>query len=97
MTDKLSDEEIEQLARKRAGAKMGWFIHATVFVLVNLFIFIRAEYSGRAWSFVPLLGWGFGLAMHGLAVFVLGGGGTLRERMVQRERERLQRERNRAP
>jgi hypothetical protein len=97
MNPKLSDEEIEALARKRAGAKMGWFIHATVFVLVNLFIFVRAESSGRAWSYVPLLGWGFGLAMHGLAVFVLGDGSGVRQRMVQRERERLQREQNREP
>jgi hypothetical protein len=30
------------------------------------------------------------LAAHGLAVFVLGSGSHLRERMVQAERERLQ-------
>jgi hypothetical protein len=33
------------------------------------------------------------LALHGISVFVLGSGGGLRERMVQKERERLQRER----
>jgi hypothetical protein len=37
----------------------------------------------------PALGWGLGLAVHGLLVFVLGTGSGLRERMVQRERERL--------
>jgi hypothetical protein len=38
------------------------------------------------------MGWGLGLALHGIAVFLLGSGGSLRERMVARERERLQRE-----
>jgi hypothetical protein len=99
MATKLSDEEIDVLARKRAGAKMGWFIHATVFVLVNVLIFARSEYGfgNRSWSIWPLLGWGFGLAMHGMAVFVLGGSSPLRERLVQRERDKLLQQRNREP
>ena len=46
----LSAEDIEQLARKRAGAKLGWFFHAAVFVLVNLFVFFMSQYgsSGRS-------------------------------------------------
>jgi hypothetical protein len=94
MTPRLSDEEIDALARKRAGAKMGWYIHATVFVLVNLFIFLRAEHAGRAWSVYPLLGWGLGLALHGVSVFVLGSGSAMRRRMIDKERERLLRERD---
>ena len=99
MKAQLSPEEIERLAHKRAGAKMGWYIHATVYVLVNLFIFAQSQYAfgNRSWSVVPLLGWGLGLAMHGLAVFVLGGSSTLRQRMVEKERERLLREQNREP
>jgi 2TM domain len=88
-------EEIDRIARKRAGAKLGWYTHACVFVLVNLFLFvISADGLGsgrRPWSLYPALGWGLGLLLHGVAVFVLGNGSDLRERMVQRERERLQR------
>jgi hypothetical protein len=40
----------------------------------------------------PVLGWGVGLVLHGVSVFLLGAGSPWRERMVQRERERLQRE-----
>ena len=29
---------LERLARKRAGAKLGWYAHACVYVLVNLFL-----------------------------------------------------------
>jgi 2TM domain len=94
MTTPLSPEDIDRLARKRAGAKMGWYIHASVFVLVNLFIFSMSTYAfgTRAWSLAPLLGWGLGLALHGVSVWFLGTGGGLRERMVQREREHLQRQ-----
>jgi len=91
----LSAEEIDRLARKRAGAKMGWYFHAAVYVLVNLFLFASSYYGFgvRRWSPAPLLGWGLGLALHGVSVFLLGSGNSLRERMVQKEREKLQRER----
>lgn len=95
MASTLSPEEIERLAQRRAGAKLGWYTHAVVYVLVNLFIFAisRHGFGSRPWSVYPLLGWGLGLALHGVAVFVLGSGGGVRERLVQRERERLQRQR----
>ena len=50
-------------ARRRAGAKLGWYTHALVYVLVNLFIFAISEYGfgTRRWSIYPLLGWGLGL------------------------------------
>ena len=88
---RLSPEEIEQLAQKRANAKMGWYIHAAVYVLVNMLIFAKSSYgwgTGR-WSPEPMFGWGFGLAMHGMAVFVLGKGSSVRDRMVAKERERI--------
>lgn len=92
-----SPEEIERLARKRAGSKLGWFIHAAVYTVVNLVVFSMSQYAfgHRAWSALPALGWGLGLALHGVSVWFLGAGSNLRERMVQNERERLQREQNR--
>lgn len=89
----MSPEEIERLARKRAGAKLGWYFHATVFVLVNVFLFAMSEHGlgHRAWSVKPLLGWGLGLALHGASVWLIGTGSSLRERMVAKEREALQR------
>ena len=91
----LSPEDIEQLARNRAGAKLVWYIHAAVYVVINLVLFAISHYGlgTRRWSPAPLLGWGLGLALHGIAVFVLGAGSGLRERMVQKERDKLQRER----
>lgn len=96
MKTPLTPEEIDQLARKRAGAKLGWYTHACVYVVVNLVLFAMSRYGfgNRPWSIFPLLGWGLGLTLHGVSVFVLGRGSDLRERMVQKERERLQRQRD---
>lgn len=92
----MTPDDLDQLARKRAGAKLGWYTHAAVFAVVNLVLFGMSRYGfgDRPWSVYPLLGWGLGLALHGISVFVLGTGSGLRERMVQKERERLQRERD---
>ena len=94
MTTPLSPDEIGKLARKRAGAKLGWYIHATVYVLVNLFLFAASyhAFGSRNWSLGPLLGWGLGLALHGVSVWFLGAGAGLRERLVQRERDAIKRQ-----
>ena len=84
-----TDARIERMARKRAGAKMGWYIHATVYVAVNLMLVMLAASSGRNWAVFPALGWGLGLAIHGLVVFIVTGGAGLHERLVQQERQRL--------
>lgn len=85
----LPDTRLEQLARKRAGAKLGWYLHATVYLLVNLLLVALSVSSGRHWAVFPLLGWGIGLAVHGAVVFLLTGGAGLHKRLVQQERERL--------
>lgn len=96
MVTPLTPEDIDRIARKRAGAKLGWFAHAAVYLLVNTAMFVASFYGlrQRPWTIYPAMGWGLGLLLHGMAVFVLGTGSSLRERMVQKERERLQRQQN---
>lgn len=96
MPNHLSPEAREQLARRRAGAKLGWYAHAAAFTVVNVVIFGMSSYGfgNRPWSVYPLLGWGLGLTLHGISVFMLGTGSGLHERMVQKERERLLRDRD---
>ncbi len=91
----LSTEDLDRLARRRAGAKLGWYTHAAVYVAVNLYLYAMSQYAfgSRHWSVFPLLGWGLGLALHGVSVFVLGSGSGLRERLERKEREKLLRER----
>jgi hypothetical protein len=95
----LTPDELDRLARKRAGAKLGWYTHAAIYVVVNVALLLLSRYGfgTRPWSPFPLLGWGVGLALHGVSVFVLSTGSGLRERLVQQERERLQREQDRQP
>jgi uncharacterized integral membrane protein len=90
----MNPDQLDRIARRRANAKLGFYIHAAVFVVVNLVLFAintQATHSYR-WFVWPLGGWGIGLAFHGLAVFVLGAGSGLRERMVREERRRLERQ-----
>jgi hypothetical protein len=65
-------------ARARVQAIKGFYIHASVFVVVNIGLFvINALTSGLAsgvwWFYWPLLGWGIGLGAHALGVFGFGG------------------------
>lgn len=85
----LDDDDLERLARKRAAAKMGWYIHALVYTCVNLLLAVLSTMSGGDWAVFPALGWGIGLAVHGLVTFLVTGGAGLHERLVQQERRRL--------
>ncbi|MDP1742575.1 2TM domain-containing protein [Polaromonas sp.] len=88
-TSPLQNTDIERLARKRAGAKMGWYLHASVYIIVNLLLAVLSAMSERHWAVFPAFGWGIGLLIHGAVVFLATGGGGLHERLVQQERKRL--------
>jgi hypothetical protein len=81
--------DIEKLARRRAGAKMGWFIHAFVYVLVNIGLVMLAASRGSNWAMYPLMGWGLGLLIHGAVVWLIAPGGGLYDRLLERERRSL--------
>ena len=93
-TSDLPNRDIERTARRRAGAKLGWYIHATVFLAVNTMLALIAASGGRSWAIYPAVGWGIGLAIHGAVVFLVTGGGGLHERLLQNERNRLQPQRD---
>jgi hypothetical protein len=59
-------------------ALKGFYIHAAVFVLVNIGLFVinlLVVYRGNDpwWFYWPLIGWGIGLGIHALNVFGFGG------------------------
>ena len=81
--------DIEREARRRAGAKLGWYIHACVYIAVNLLLLALSTMSGRPWAIYPAMGWGLGLAIHGAVVFLVIGGAGLHQRLVERERQQL--------
>jgi len=85
----LSPDEVETLARRRAAARMGWYVHALVFVVVNSALGLLAWFTGHHWAIYPTLGWGLGLLLHGAGVWLSLGGGGLQERLLTQERARL--------
>jgi len=85
-----TDVSLLRRARRRVGMRIGFFIHAFVFTLVNLgLIAINTATGGPLWSRFPLMGWGLGLAIHGIVTFLALSGDGVRERMVAGEVERL--------
>ena len=85
----LSPTDIERLARRRAGAKLGWFIHAAIFAAVNTLLVAISLASGKPWAIFPLAGWGLGLAIHGAVVWLGSPGSALHDRLLQKERKAL--------
>jgi hypothetical protein len=92
----LSDAEVAKLAKQRVSFK----VHATVYVLVNLFLaIIWALTSGGVmptfvdgarsyyWPVWTHLGWGLGLAIHGY--FAIGPGQGMQEREERKIRQQL--------
>jgi len=84
-----SESALIARAERRAARRLGFYIHATVFVLVNLALFaINFTITpGRPWAVFPFVGWGIGLLMHGMAV--LGPLGYLYRALVERELARM--------
>ncbi len=92
MSRTIHPDDIEARARRRVGLKLGFYIHALVYVLVNLGLIAYGSVSGRShWQVFPLLGWGLGLAIHGLVTFLSLNGEGVRRRMLDQEIERLRR------
>ena len=93
MTTTLASVDLEARARKRVRRKVGFYIHALVFVIVNLGLYaINTAAGGPRWSHFPLWGWGLGLAIHGIVTFIALQGDGLQQSMVQREIEHLRRQ-----
>jgi hypothetical protein len=85
----MNDTELHTLARKRVALKMGFAIHLLVYILVNAGLLVLSLSQGRSWHWGPLLGWGLGLAIHGLVTLANLRGQGLRDSMVQAELQRL--------
>ena len=87
-----SDDELTQRAQRRVNQKMGFYKHLAVYVVVNLGLAAISLVNGRHWYLGPMLGWGLGLAIHGLVTFTNLRGDGVRERMLATEIDRLKRQ-----
>ena len=83
----LHTNDLERTARRRAGMKLGWYIHAGLYLAVNLGLGAAALASGSRWVMFPAFGWGIGLAIHGVVVYLRTSGAY--DGLVARERRLL--------
>lgn len=66
------DEETRyRQIQERVEALKGFYVHLTVYAIVNLGLFLinLVTDGGNWWFFWPLLGWGVALAIHGAVIF----------------------------
>jgi hypothetical protein len=100
----MNDEKLMKEAKKRVAAKLSVKIHALTYVCVNAFLVVMYFVTGSLqaevrlhfglsdsnifWPLFPMLGWGLGLAMHGIAVWSYLSGKS-NEAAVQAEYQRL--------
>jgi hypothetical protein len=86
----MDDQQMYQAASRGAGAKLGFYIHLVIYVLLNIILAtVNLVFSPHVlWFPFPLLGWGIGLLAHGLAVF-LTRPSTLKKKMIEREMNRM--------
>ncbi|MGB3863931.1 MAG: 2TM domain-containing protein [Candidatus Aminicenantaceae bacterium] len=93
MTTSMSEEQIYEQAKKRVEAKKGFYIHLTVYILVNILlvlIWTFAADGGFPWFIFPLGGWGIGILFHFLGVFVFDGKSD--KAAIEKEAEIIRRE-----
>lgn len=69
------ERDLFEKARKRVEDIKGFYTHLVVYILVNAFLLILnlITSTDTMWFIWPLLGWGIGLFVHFLSVFVLEG------------------------
>lgn len=70
----MEQDEVYLRAKKRVENLQAFYIHLTVYILVNLMLFIIniSSDSSKLWFLYPLAGWGIGIVIHGLTTFPVG-------------------------
>jgi hypothetical protein len=90
--DKIDTQSLYEYARKRAHQLRDFYIHASMYVLVNIFLIALNMLTSpdHLWFYWALLGWGIGLAAHALTVFGVVWGQDWEERKIHEIMERVQ-------
>ena len=73
---KMNEQQIKyQKAKEKVAALKGFYVHISVYVIVNLGLFLinMMASPGRLWFFWPLMGWGIAVSLHALRVYGSGG------------------------
>ena len=85
----VSDEELRKKAEKNVEEKIGLYIHISVFLLVNILLYVIWWTTGPGsfpWPIFATIGWGIGVVAHIIVTF---GTGMDNSKMVEKEYQRL--------
>lgn len=84
------DENIEDVAKQRVQARMGFIIHLVMYLVVNTGLFVLWRLSGAhyPWFLWPAIGWGIGLVAHAIGLGI-GPGSNAERRAIEREVRKL--------
>ena len=89
----LSDEELRSRARRIAEAKIAFYIHFSVYLMVNSFFVLLWWFTGGLsvfpWFIFPVGLWGIGVVAHYIGAF---GGGSYIDRKADEEFKRLKKQ-----
>ena len=80
-------DQNQNAAQKRVLAKLGFYNHLIVYLIVMLALIAINLLTGRQhlWFVWPLVGWGVAILFHLFGVFVFGQDAPLYKRMLDRE------------
>jgi len=89
----LSDAELRKKAQKRAEDMVGFYIHFTCYIAVNVFLFLLWGFTNAGlgvfpWPVFTTIGWGVGIIFHFYAVF---GTGRMQDKIAEEEYQRMKR------
>lgn len=96
MSDYINEDAIRRRVMKRMEEQQGLMIHAAVFIVSNVIVWIVGIIVGFPMWIPPVVtaGWGIGMFAHAASYWTEYGGGAIRrentiQREIERERERL--------
>lgn len=84
------ENELEEIAKKRVQARMGFLVHGAMYLAMNagLIVIWTLTGAGYPWFLWPMLGWGIGILAHAVGLFV-GPGSAAEQKAIDREVRRL--------
>lgn len=86
-----SGESPREIAERRVSQKLELWWHLGSYLIINLFLVIIWAITGRGypWFVWVMIGWGVGVVFHLMHYLINVSGEPRRERLIQRELERL--------
>ena len=87
----MKNQEAYTNAKRKIEARMSFFTHLAVYLVVmTLLIILNVTVNGDYfWAKWPMIGWGSGVIVHGLRTFVFDSKSSLKERLIEKEMQKI--------